>query len=89
MNVLTKEPPLKDEVTEFLIPARLMGPFEAAQRELRAAYGYAPDLPSLVRLWLACATDYRVRKQFVAAALQTNANVIPSEEEDESDGDDF
>ena len=89
MNVATKEAPRADEGTAFLIPARLMAPFETAQRELRAAYGYAPDVPSLVRLWLACATDSRVRKQFEAAALQTNANVIPSGDEDEIDGDDF
>ena len=89
MNALTKAPPLASEGTELLVPLRLLVPFETAQRELRATYGYAPDLPSLIRLWLACATDSRVRKQFEAAALQTNANVIPSDEEDESDGDDF
>ena len=89
MNALTKEPPLASEGTELLIPVHLLVPFEKAERDLRAAYGYAPDVTSLIRIWLACATDSRVRKQFEAAALQTNAIVIPSDDEDESDGDDF
>ena len=91
MSVATKEAPVipTTEGLEMLIPPRLLVRFEAVQRELKSSYGYAPDLPSLIRFWLACSTISQIRKEFEAAVLSTNENVIPSDDEGEPDGDDL
>ena len=90
MSVATKELPATPtaEGLEMLIPPRLLARFEAVQSELKSAYGFAPDLPELIRFWLACSTISYIRKEFEAAVLSTNENVIPSDE-GESDGDDL
>lgn len=84
---VTKDVTVAEEGTALALPPRLLAPFEAAQRALRSAYGFAPDVPSLIRLWLACATDSRVRREFEAAVLQINENVIPFDHGTEFDGD--
>lgn len=89
MNTPTKEAPAVEEEVEIVIPRRLLERFEGVRRDLVAAYGHSPDVISLMRFWLTCSTVSQVRKEFEAAVLHTNEDVIPDLEEHEDDGDDL
>ena len=89
MNAPAKEAPAVEEEVELLIPRHLVERFEGVRRELLAAYGYSPDVVSLVRFWLTCSTISQIRTEFEAAVLQSNGDGIPSAEEREDDGDDL
>ncbi|HVS52405.1 MAG TPA: hypothetical protein VHD62_08625 [Opitutaceae bacterium] len=73
---------------EMVLPPRLLAAFERADKQLAEAYGSAPGVAVLVRLWLACATAAVVRKEFESAVLQVNDSVFAFDRADESDGDD-
>ncbi len=47
------------------------------------------DVPSLVRLWLTCATVSRIRKEFEAAVQELDRGIIDFDHDDEEDGDDL
>lgn len=72
----------------MVLPPRLLAAFERADKQLAEAYGSAPGVAVLVRLWLACATAAVVRKEFESAVLQVNDSVFAFDRADESDGDD-
>ncbi len=72
---------------ELQIPPRLLGVFEKTERQLRELYGSAPDVPSLGRLWLTCATVSRIRKEFEAAVQGVDPAIIDFDHDDEDDGD--
>lgn len=71
------------------IPPRSLAVFEKAERQLRELYGSAPDVPSLVRLWLTCATVSRIRKEFEAAVQELDRGILNFDQDDEDDGDDL
>lgn len=64
---------------EMVLPPRLLAAFERAERQLEEAYGVAPGVPALIRLWLACATTTIVRREFESAVLQVNDSVFAYE----------
>ncbi|MFZ5495445.1 MAG: hypothetical protein ACOZE5_08945 [Verrucomicrobiota bacterium] len=70
MPTETKSP--DDAVAELVgaLPAHLRENFERTQKLLIADHGLSPPVPTLVRLWLACATPERVRREFEEAVLQ-------------------
>lgn len=84
----TQGSPVGAEI-ELEIPPRLLAVFEKTERQLRELYGTAPDVPSLVRLWLTCATVSRIRKEFEAAVQELDRGIIDFDHEDEEDGDDL
>lgn len=88
MNAATKERAATEEGVDLFIPQKLLERFEAVHREIRAAYGHAPDASSLMRFWLTCSTISQIRREFEAAVLEINENVIPDDEA-EDDGDDL
>jgi hypothetical protein len=89
VNAAAKEAPPVAEGIEMMIPSRLLARFEAVQRELRAAYGHSPEVPALICFWLTCSTVSRIRKEFEAAVLEMNEDVIPPDDETENDGDEL
>lgn len=88
MNGTKQLAPGEEAGLELSIPTRLLANFERAEREIQQAYGMTPGVDELARLWLACATASRIRKEFEAAALEINGAVIAIDGHDDSDGDD-
>jgi hypothetical protein len=82
-------PPPEVAGLELVLPPHLIAVFERADRQLAEAYGAAPGVPALVRLWLACATAAIVRKEFESAVLQVNDSVFAFERDGDSDGDEL
>ena len=74
---------------EMVLPPRLLAAFERADRQLAEAYGSAPGVPALIRLWLACATATIVRKEFESAVLQVTDSIFAFERDGDSDGDEI
>ena len=68
MSVELKAPPQVDDLP-VVLPPHLTENFEKADRQLRELYGQSPGVPTLVRLWVACGTSSRIRKEFERAVL--------------------
>jgi hypothetical protein len=81
--------PAEEAGLELVLPPQLIAAFERADRQLAEAYGSAPGVPALVRLWLACATAAIVRKEFESAVLQITDSVFAFERDGETDGDEI
>jgi hypothetical protein len=91
MNAVTRDTTVTAEAEglAIVVPPRLLAAFEKAERQLREIYGIAPDVPTLVRLWLTCATVSRIRKEFEAAVQQLDRTVLDFDQDDDEDGDDL
>lgn len=74
---------------ELQVSPRLVAVFEKAAQQLRELYDTAPDVESLMRLWLTCATVSRIRKEFEAAVQELDRGIIDFDHDDEDDGDDL
>lgn len=57
------------EGVAVIVPPRLIAKFEAAERKLKETYGSSPPVPALIRLWIACATSWRILNEFEQAVL--------------------
>ncbi len=81
-------PPTEAEGLAIVLPPHLLTSFEHADRLIREAYGAAPGVPALVRVWLACGRSAIIRREFELAALgkTTRGYEFP---DDESDGDEI
>ena len=69
------------------MPLRLTENFETAANEIRERYGLSPDMPSLLRLWLACGTSGRIRREFERAVLEIQRSPLNPYEEGQFDED--
>ncbi|HTB79596.1 MAG TPA: hypothetical protein VK717_01785 [Opitutaceae bacterium] len=70
-----------------VLPPHLTANFEKADGQLRECYGASPGVPALVRLWLACGTSSRIRKEFESAVLDITKSNLSETEEDSFDDD--
>jgi hypothetical protein len=86
MSMEIKEPAELADATQ-LLPPHLREKFERIDREIEAAYGYAPGVPRLVRLWLACGTGSQIRREFELAVLDANVRTIQPNANGEFDED--
>ena len=76
----TNAPPMLEGLPVVLSP-RLIENFEKADGQLREYYGDSPGVPALVRLWVACSTSSRIRKEFERQVLDIKKpNLSPNEE---------
>lgn len=75
MNTETKEPDALVDAGE-LLPPHLREKFERIDREIQEAYGIAPGVTRLVRLWLACGSGPQIRREFELAVLDANGRTI-------------
>ncbi|AHF94693.1 hypothetical protein Ga0100231_018885 [Opitutaceae bacterium TAV4] len=62
MNMAANAP--ADTGLQMEIPPHLLDVFSRAERELAAAYGASPTVEQLIRMWLACATSWKVTTEF-------------------------
>jgi hypothetical protein len=53
----------------ILLPLSIIENFENADAKIDEIYGVSPGVPRLVRLWLACSTASRIRREFELAVL--------------------
>jgi hypothetical protein len=60
----------------LVLPPHLAASFERTDAQLREVYGASPGVTMLVRLWLACATPFRLRQEFERAVLGVNEPTI-------------
>jgi hypothetical protein len=82
MSLELKTPTEVDGLT-LVLPQRLTESFEIADRQLRDFYGQSPGVEALIRLWLACPSPSRVRREFELAVLDIRkSNLTPNEEGD-------
>jgi hypothetical protein len=82
MSLELKMPP-EVEDQSLVLPPHLTENFEKADRKLRELYGQSPGVPALVRLWVACGTSSRIRREFELAVLDIKKrNLNPNEEGD-------
>jgi hypothetical protein len=82
MSLELKAPP-EVEGLPLELPPHLVANFEKADRQLRELYGQSPGAPALVRLWVACGTTSRIRREFELAVLDIKKrNLNPNEEGD-------
>lgn len=51
----------------MMIPPNLLKPFQQTETNLRQAYKTSPDVPTLIRMWLACATPGQMQEEFEEA----------------------
>jgi hypothetical protein len=49
------------------IPPNLLRPFQQTEMNLREVYQTSPDIPTLIRMWLACATPGQLQEEFEEA----------------------
>lgn len=56
------------------IPPNLLRPFEQTEMNLREAYKTSPDIPTLIRMWLACATPEQMREEFEEAVMDLSGD---------------
>ena len=78
----TKEPPVTEAGgLTMTVPLHLTENFETAVNEIRNRYGLSPDVPSLMRLWLACGTSGRIRREFERAVLEIQRRPLNPYEE--------
>lgn len=64
------------EGAPLILPPHLSAAFEQTEAQLRTIYGASPEVVTLVRLWLACATPFRVRQEFERAVLGVSEPTI-------------
>ena len=86
MSLELKAPPEVDDLLVAL-PPHLTENFEKTDRQLRNLYGQSPGVPTLVRLWVACATSSRIRKEFERAVLDIGKRNLNANEEGDFDED--
>lgn len=64
----------------LVLPPHLAAAFDQTDAQLRIAYGTSPGATTLVRLWLACATPFRLRREFERAVLGVSEpTILPHE----------
>lgn len=84
MNAETKEAPTietAEEGLQIFLPRHLTENFQTALNQIQEQYGLSPDLPSLVRLWLACGTSSLIRGEFENAVWDIKRRMLnPSAE---------
>lgn len=81
MSVELETPP-KVEGLAIVLPPHLTENFEKARSQIVEYYGLSPDLPALVRLWMACATSWKIRGEFERAVLDIqNQNINPAKDD--------
>jgi len=64
----------------LVLPPHLATAFEQTDAQLRSTYGKSPGASTLVRLWLACATPFRLRREFERAVLGVSEPTIQPNE---------
>ncbi len=72
----TQTPAPEVDGLSILLPPHLTENFEIAVNQIRERYGLSPDVPALVRLWVACGTSGRIRREFEHAVLEINRRPI-------------
>ena len=85
MSTETKEAAIAaatEEGLAIVLPPHLTENFETAQRKIAERYGESPDIPALMRLWIACATSARIQMEFERAVLDINKRGFDPHEED-------
>ena len=75
MSTEMKEPEALVDVGE-LLPPYLREKFERIDREIHEAYGFAPGITRLARMWLACGSGPQIRREFELAVLDSNGRTI-------------
>ena len=89
MNPTSDPPPLAEmEGVPLLVPRHLLGRFEEAATQIERFYGLTPDVPILVRLWLASTCPSLIRREFESAVLGITKPGFEFEHDGDSDGDD-
>ena len=73
----------------IVLPPHLTENFETAVNQIRERYGLSPDVPALIRLWTACATSSRIRREFEHAVLEIKRRPINPHTEGLLDDDDL
>ena len=58
----------------MLIPSNLLRPFEQAEMNLRQVYNSSPDVPTLIKMWLACATPGQLQEEFEEAMMDLSSH---------------
>ena len=82
----TKEAPEPEvEGLAITLPPHLTENFQTAVNQIRERYGLSPDVPALVRLWIACGTSGKIRREFEHAVLEIQRRPINPLEEAEFD----
>lgn len=89
MNTTSDPPPLinVDDV-QLPIPRHLLNRFQEAAAQIERFYGLTPDVPILVRLWLASTCASLIRREFESAVLGITKSGFEFEHDGDSDGDD-
>ena len=58
----------------MLIPSNLLKPFEQTEMNLRQVHKSSPDVPTLVKMWLACATPGQMQEEFEEAMMDLSSH---------------
>jgi hypothetical protein len=89
MSMAVKDAPVECESLSvaLMLPPHLTENFEKANRELSEAYGKAPGVAALVRLWVACGTVGRIRGEFELAVMGIKKRYLNPDEEGNFDAD--
>lgn len=86
----TKEAPEPEvEGLAITLPPHLTENFEKAVAQIKERYGLSPDVPALVRLWVACGTSARIRREFELAVLEIKRRPMDPNAEGFFDDDDI
>lgn len=86
----TKEAPEPEvDGLAIVLPPHLTENFETAVAQIKERYGMSPDVPALLRLWIACGTSARIRREFELAVLEIKRKPINPSAEEYFDDDDF
>lgn len=78
---------VKTEGLAIVLPPHLTENFAKAQTQISELYGRSPDLSALIRLWIACGTSWRVRREFERAVLDLERRTIHPAEDGSFDED--
>lgn len=70
------KPPVHASI-QLEIPPHLLEVFSLAERELTAAYGASPTVEQLIRMWLACATSWKLNTEFERGVMGINDVPLP------------
>lgn len=75
MNAEIKTP---EEVAELVqaLPPHLRENFETAEKQIAEFYGLSPGMPTLMRLWIASGTSWRIRREFERAVLDIQRKTL-------------
>ena len=88
MSVPVKEPsPVESDGLPVAFLPHLTENFETAEAQIKELYGLSPGIPALMRLWVACGTSWRIRREFERAVLDIKRKSINPNEEGEFDED--